>query len=107
MQNFRNALIITNLSIPLSPAVFQNVLTSLYPPSAGTFHPDAASLMVPLMPFTGHLRKWGTKVEVVVISETRWPSQGKGEEPANIENAKTYNTNLIKHGQVGTPKRPG
>ncbi|KAM1970462.1 hypothetical protein ACFX16_017540 [Malus domestica] len=59
------------------------------------------------MPFTGHLRKWGTKVEVVVISETRWPSQGEGEEPANIENAKTYNTNLIKHGQVGTPKRPG
>lgn len=51
MQNFRNALITANLSIPLSPAVFQNVLTSLYPPSAGTWHPDAASIVVPLVQY--------------------------------------------------------
>ncbi|KAJ6812411.1 putative glucan endo-1,3-beta-glucosidase GVI [Iris pallida] len=49
----------------------------------------------------------GPNVEVVV-SESGWPSGG-GATGATIENAKTYNNNLIAHVQknVGTPKKPG
>ncbi|CAB4317909.1 unnamed protein product [Prunus armeniaca] len=39
MQNLRTALIAANLNIPISTAVFQNVLASPFPPSAGTWHP--------------------------------------------------------------------
>ncbi|GLJ18436.1 hypothetical protein SUGI_0326660 [Cryptomeria japonica] len=43
----------------------------------------------------------------IVITESGWPSAGK--DVATIENAQTYNNNLIKHvlSNDGTPKRPG
>eukprot|EP00253_Pinus_taeda_P008384 PITA_08384 len=43
----------------------------------------------------------------IVITESGWPSAGA--EVATIENAQTYNNNLIKHvlSNAGTPKRPG
>lgn len=43
----------------------------------------------------------------IVITESGWPSAGN--EAATVENAKTYNNNLIKHvlSNAGTPKRPG
>ncbi|GLJ18435.1 hypothetical protein SUGI_0326650 [Cryptomeria japonica] len=43
----------------------------------------------------------------IMITETGWPSAGK--DVATIENAQTYNNNLIKHvlSKTGTPKRPG
>ncbi|KAA8528064.1 hypothetical protein F0562_035067 [Nyssa sinensis] len=40
----------------------------------------------------------------IVVSETGWPSTGGPD--ANISNAKTYNTKLIRHVQSGTPRRP-
>ncbi|GLJ54399.1 hypothetical protein SUGI_1168400 [Cryptomeria japonica] len=47
----------------------------------------------------------------VMVTETGWPSYGTGENVnvATIENAQTYNNNLIKHvlSNAGTPKRPG
>ncbi|XP_074320841.1 glucan endo-1,3-beta-glucosidase 3-like [Silene latifolia] len=46
----------------------------------------------------------------VVVTETGWPSKGDSSEPdATIENADTYNSNLIRHiiNNTGTPKRPG
>ncbi|XP_012569123.1 glucan endo-1,3-beta-glucosidase-like [Cicer arietinum] len=44
----------------------------------------------------------------LVIGETGWPTAGNGA-ITNTENAKAYNSNLIKHVEsgVGTPKRPG
>ncbi|KAK8928584.1 hypothetical protein KSP39_PZI017597 [Platanthera zijinensis] len=51
-------------------------------------------------------RVGGAAVEVVV-AETGWPSFG-GMTGATIQNAKTYNNNLVKHvkSKIGTPKFP-
>ncbi|CAK9146865.1 unnamed protein product [Ilex paraguariensis] len=46
---------------------------------------------------------------VVLVTETGWPSKGDSKEPyATIDNANTYNSNLIKHvfDCSGTPLRP-
>ncbi|XP_021891390.1 glucan endo-1,3-beta-glucosidase 2-like isoform X2 [Carica papaya] len=46
----------------------------------------------------------------VLVTESGWPSKGDSNEPdATIENANTYNSNLIRHilNNTGTPKRPG
>ncbi|CAL0334827.1 unnamed protein product [Lupinus luteus] len=46
----------------------------------------------------------------IVVTETGWPSKGDPNEPdATLDNANTYNSNLIKHvlNTTGTPKNPG
>ncbi|XP_065849029.1 glucan endo-1,3-beta-glucosidase 2 [Euphorbia lathyris] len=46
----------------------------------------------------------------VMVTESGWPSKGDPNEPdATIDNANTYNSNLIKHvlNKTGTPKHPG
>eukprot|EP00249_Psilotum_nudum_P001990 c14791_g1_i1 orf=290-1795(-) len=46
----------------------------------------------------------------VLISETGWPTQGgTSEQGADVENAATYNNNLVTHilSSTGTPHRPG
>ncbi|XP_030498621.2 glucan endo-1,3-beta-glucosidase 3 [Cannabis sativa] len=46
----------------------------------------------------------------VVVTESGWPSKGDSTEPdATVDNANTYNSNLIRHvlNNTGTPKRPG
>ncbi|KAB2068859.1 hypothetical protein ES319_A08G058700v1 [Gossypium barbadense] len=46
----------------------------------------------------------------VIVTETGWPSKGDSNEPdATLENANTYNSNLIRHvmNKTGTPKNPG
>ncbi|KAL8229999.1 hypothetical protein R6Q57_014899 [Mikania cordata] len=50
-----------------------------------------------------------TKIPIVV-TESGWPSKGDLNEPdASLDNANTYNSNLIKHvlNNTGTPKHPG
>ncbi|CAN4081049.1 unnamed protein product [Withania somnifera] len=46
----------------------------------------------------------------VMVTESGWPSKGDSSEPdASLDNANTYNSNLIKHilNNTGTPKHPG
>ncbi|KAJ8761155.1 hypothetical protein K2173_001211 [Erythroxylum novogranatense] len=46
----------------------------------------------------------------VIVTESGWPSKGDPKEPdATLDNANTYNSNLIRHVQnkTGTPKHPG
>ncbi|XWS34455.1 hypothetical protein CRYUN_Cryun21dG0040000 [Craigia yunnanensis] len=46
----------------------------------------------------------------IVVTESGWPSKSDSSEPdATVENANTYNSNLIKHvlNNTGTPKHPG
>ncbi|OVA12237.1 Glycoside hydrolase [Macleaya cordata] len=46
----------------------------------------------------------------IVVTESGWPSKGDTNEPdATIDNANTYNSNLIRHvlNNTGTPKHPG
>lgn len=46
----------------------------------------------------------------VVVTETGWPSMGDADEPdATVDNADTYNSNLVRHvlNSTGTPKLPG
>lgn len=51
------------------------------------------------------MEKVGCPNVSIVVSETGWPTAGGL--GASIENAKTYNSNLILHVPKGTPKRPG
>ncbi|KAH9327777.1 hypothetical protein KI387_007955, partial [Taxus chinensis] len=46
----------------------------------------------------------------VLVTETGWPSQGDADEPdATLDNAETYNSNMMAHvlNNTGTPKHPG
>ncbi|KAI3883506.1 hypothetical protein MKX03_010519 [Papaver bracteatum] len=46
----------------------------------------------------------------IVVTESGWPSKGDASEPdATIDNANTYNSNLIRHvlNNTGTPMHPG
>lgn len=46
----------------------------------------------------------------VVVMESGWPHKGDSDEPdATVDNANTYNSNLIRHvlNNTGTPKHPG
>ncbi|GLJ36086.1 hypothetical protein SUGI_0723990 [Cryptomeria japonica] len=57
--------------------------------------------------FISAMEKLGHSNIPIVITESGWPTAGNA--VATVDNARTYNNNLIKHvlSNAGTPKRPG
>ncbi|XP_031473070.2 glucan endo-1,3-beta-glucosidase-like [Nymphaea colorata] len=53
------------------------------------------------------LERYGAGQVRIVVSESGWPSGGENDGFSTIENARTYNQNLVRHVAQGTPKRPG
>jgi exo-beta-1,3-glucanase (GH17 family) len=105
------------------------LLANLYPYFVYTYNPGAMDISFPLFTAPGTVvqdgeygyqnmfdatvdavhaavdRLLGVSGSVgVVVSETGWPSAG-GQE-ASVENARTYNQNLVSHVGKGTPRRP-
>ncbi|KAG1338561.1 Glucan endo-1,3-beta-glucosidase, basic vacuolar isoform [Cocos nucifera] len=123
--------------IKVSTSVSQGVLGKSYPPSSGTFSSNASSyirdmkdIKIEYALFTspgtvvndppyGYQNLFDAIVDAiysalekmegsnipVVVSESGWPSADGT--AATMDNAKTYNQNLINHVSRGTPKRPG
>ncbi|OVA08814.1 Glycoside hydrolase [Macleaya cordata] len=56
--------------------------------------------------FNAALEKINMSDIYLSISESGWPSAGNGDD-TSIENAKTYNTNLVNHVlETGSPRKP-
>jgi hypothetical protein len=74
------------------------------PTSNGPEYNNLFDAMIDAM-YTAMEKVGGSNVPIVV-SESGWPSGGGGL-GASVQNAQTYNQNLIDHVGKGTPKRPG
>ncbi|XVF56222.1 hypothetical protein PTKIN_Ptkin06aG0101100 [Pterospermum kingtungense] len=131
MQNIHKAIVGAGLGnqIKVSTATFFAALQVSYPPSNGSFHPEYQQLLCPIInflrdnqapllvnvyPYFSHIENPGqvsldyarfTAPSTVVTDESGWPSAGG--QATTVNNAKTYNTNLVRHVNQGTPKKPG
>ncbi|KAH9317800.1 hypothetical protein KI387_019569 [Taxus chinensis] len=92
-------------SISLDYALFKSTSAVVTDDGSGLSYTNLFDAMVDTLLFA--MESSGHSNLPIVITESGWPSGGK--DIATIENAQTYNNNLIKHvlSNAGTPKRPG
>ncbi|KAI8565986.1 hypothetical protein RHMOL_Rhmol02G0004400 [Rhododendron molle] len=112
MRNVYNAIASAGLQnqIKVSTAIDTTLLGNSYPPSQGAFrvwdgqcgYQSLFDAMLDAL-YAALDRSGGGTLDVVV-SETGWPSAGAF--GATVDNARTYNSNLIRHVKGGTPRRP-
>ncbi|CAB4316933.1 unnamed protein product [Prunus armeniaca] len=135
MENIQKAVSAAGLAtqIKVSTAVYTAILKESFPPSKAFFNPEYRQFLDPIIAFLvanqspflvnvypyfsyvqnrqtmvyEALEKAGGGSLKLVVSESGWPSAGGDGEVTTKENARTYNSNLVKHVKGGTPKRPG
>ncbi|KAL3850880.1 hypothetical protein ACJIZ3_012762 [Penstemon smallii] len=95
--------------VPLENSLFKPLTPSkeMVDPNTLLHYTNVLDAMIDSVYFS--MRNLNVTDVVVLVSETGWPSRGDSKEPyATIDNADTYNSNLIKHvfDRSGTPLHP-
>ncbi|KAD7478504.1 hypothetical protein E3N88_01640 [Mikania micrantha] len=138
LKFIHGALVSSNLDrqIKVSTPIASTVILDSFPPSQAFFNHSWNPVLVPILKFLQsteavdantllhYTNVFDAMVDAacfameslnvtnvpVLVTESGWPSKGDSNEPdATLDNANTYNSNLIKHviNQTGTPKHPG
>ncbi|CAL5423164.1 unnamed protein product [Camellia sinensis] len=128
MRNVHTAIVAAGLGnqIKVSTAILTGLLGNSFPPSKGNtkdIRLDYALFTAPSVLVTdgslGYRNLFDAMLDAVysalenagggsleiVVSESGWPTAGGT--ATSIDNARTYNNNLIQHVKGGTPKKPG
>ncbi|CAO2842523.1 unnamed protein product [Amaranthus hypochondriacus] len=95
--------------VPLENSLFKPITPSkeMVDPNTLLHYTNVYDAMIDSIYFS--MKNLNISDVVVLVSETGWPSKGDSKEPyATMDNADTYNSNLIKHvyDKTGTPSRP-
>lgn len=95
--------------VPLDNSLFKPLTPSkeMVDPNTLLHYTNVYDAMIDSAYFS--MKNLNTTDVVVLVSETGWPSKGDSKEPyATVDNADTYNSNLIKHvfDKSGSPFHP-
>lgn len=96
-------------AVPIDNALFKTLTPSreMVDPNTLLHYTNLLDVMIDAAYFS--MKNLNFTDIVVLVTETGWPSKGDSKEPyATIDNADTYNSNLIKHvlDRGGTPFHP-
>ncbi|KAK4711425.1 hypothetical protein R3W88_005938 [Solanum pinnatisectum] len=95
--------------VPIDNSLFKPLTPSkeMVDPNTLLHYTNVLDAMIDSVYFS--MKNLNTTDVVVLVTESGWPSKGDSKEPyATIDNADTYNSNLIKHiiDRSGTPLHP-
>ncbi|XP_022853068.1 glucan endo-1,3-beta-glucosidase 3-like isoform X2 [Olea europaea var. sylvestris] len=115
MEFIHSALVASGLDsqIKVSTPHSSLIIQFSFPPSHAFFNYSWVPVMVPLLKFlqsTGSFFMLNVYPYYNYRQSNGWPSKGDSSDPgATLDNANTYNSNLIRHvlNTTGTPKHPG